>query len=96
MQGSGRKHHGRHFLLVVATPADVDDPGGRVGVTVTKRVGNAVTRNRIKRWVRELVRSDRDAWTRRGRDIVVIAKASAASATHAEVDEDLRSLGGRL
>ncbi len=56
-----------------------------------------MTRNRIRRWVRELVRrAHGDEWILRGRDVIVIAKASAANASHAEVDEDLASLGARL
>jgi ribonuclease P protein component len=94
VQGSGRTFHGQHFLVIVGPPVE---PGGRLGITVTKRVGNAVTRNRIRRWVRELVRcAPGDQWVSRGRDIVVIAKASAAHARHAEVDDDLANLGARL
>lgn len=94
VQGGGRKVHGRHFLVIVGEPAGLR---GRLGITVTKRVGNAVTRNRIRRWVRELVRqAPTDAWMPKGRDAVIIAKASAAQASHAEVDDDLRSFGGRL
>ena len=56
-----------------------------------------MTRNRIRRWVREFVRqAPPEVWTLRGRDAVIIAKASAAQASHAEVDDDLASLGGRL
>ena len=50
VQQAGTKIHGRSFLaLVVPTSGQV----GRLGVTVTRRVGNAVTRNRIKRLVRD-------------------------------------------
>ena len=70
--------------------------GGRVGITVTKKVGNAVVRNRIKRWVREFVRQD-VAWLPAGADVVVIAKKSAAELTsYEQVVEDLRGLGRRM
>ncbi len=94
VQWNGRKQHGRHFLVIVGAPTELGD---RLGITVTKRVGSAVTRNRIRRWVREFVRQvPADQWIPRGRDVVVIAKASAAQASHAEVDDDLASLGGRM
>lgn len=62
---------------------------------MSKRVGNAVTRNRIKRLVREYVRRER--WVPSGRDVVIIAKQSAASlGGYAEVSAVLSSLRARL
>ncbi len=44
------------FVLLVH-PRQDDDPMIRVGFTVTKKVGNSVVRNRMKRRMRELARS---------------------------------------
>jgi ribonuclease P protein component len=44
------------FVLLV-NPRRDNDPAIRVGFTVTKKVGNAVIRNRMKRRMRELARS---------------------------------------
>ncbi len=49
----------------------------RLGITVTRKVGNSVTRNRIKRFVREYFRLNQQKSTE-NRDINVIAKSSAA------------------
>jgi ribonuclease P protein component len=61
-----------------------------VGITVSSRVGNAVTRNRVKRWIRELVRRRRDLLP--PGDLVIVAKASAATVPHPVLDRDLERL----
>lgn len=92
------KLHARRFLVIVRERAGrgVDLATGRIGITVSKKVGNAVVRNRIRRWVREFVRRER-AWLPPGRDVVVIAKHDADQLSHQdEVTQDLRSVGRRL
>ena len=51
----GRRVHTRHFLLFVAS-AEVDGSGVRFGTAVSRKVGHAVVRNRIKRLLRECFR----------------------------------------
>jgi ribonuclease P protein component len=86
----GRKHHTRFFLVIVAPRAG--GGAGRLGITVSKKVGNAVIRNRIRRLVREAVRLRAD-WLPDGGDVVVIAKKNAAAVDGlAEVAGDLDRL----
>jgi ribonuclease P protein component len=79
VQGSGKKLHGRH-VLALAQPRAESSPRGRLGLTVTKKVGNAVVRNRIKRLLREWLR--RNGWVPAGWDMVLVAKDSAARQLH--------------
>lgn len=44
----------------------------RVGITVSSRVGNAVVRNRVKRWLREVVRTEKNVLC--GMDVVLVAR----------------------
>ena len=79
VQQAGKKLHGRHVLALARKRNDPELPG-RLGITVTKKVGNAVVRNRIKRLVREWMRLH--DWVPAGWDIVVVAKDSAARQLH--------------
>jgi ribonuclease P protein component len=79
VQEGGSKLHGRHVLGIARKRPDPQLPG-RLGLTVTKKVGNAVVRNRIKRLLREWMRLH--GWVPRGWDIVLVAKDSAARQVH--------------
>jgi len=64
----------------------------RYGLMVSKRVGKAVTRNRIKRLLREVLRLTplEPGW-----DIIFIARSGAASASYAELEKSVVSLLSR-
>ena len=66
----------------------------RLGVTVTKKIGKAVTRNRIKRHVREFYRHNKSLLPP-GYDMVVIARQGAAELGTAAIREQLRTVLGR-
>ena len=71
---TGQKIHNRHFTVLFRPETDGQT---RLGVTATKKVGNAVIRNKIKRLSRELFRKNRHKM-KGVRDLNVIAKKSAA------------------
>jgi len=67
----------------------------KLGVSVSKRIGNAVTRNRIKRVLREAFRTGKGAFPI-GTDIMVIARHAAATAKGIEIGGELLTLGKKL
>ena len=72
LRDRGKRVHTRSFVLLIAPSAH---PQSRLGITVSKQVGKAVRRNRVKRLVREAFRSQR-VLLPLAADLVVIARAS--------------------
>ena len=63
----------------------------RLGITVTRKIGRAVARNRIKRLVREVFRRNRNRLAP-GLDMVWIAKRQAVDVSFEQVLEDMNAL----
>lgn len=66
-------------------------PAGRVGLTVSKKVGNSPHRSRVKRVLREWYRLHRHELSAPW-DLVVIARPGAAELGLAEVEDELSQL----
>lgn len=64
----------------------------RIGISVSKKVGNSVVRHRITRLVRESYRLQ-EAMFNSGLDIVIVARKNAASAGYEEIRSGLMHLG---
>ncbi|MCF0145753.1 MAG: ribonuclease P protein component [Eubacterium sp.] len=67
----------------------------RLGISVSKKVGNSVVRHHICRLVRESYRL-RETDFRPGYDIILMARPDASGCTQREVSDSLYRLGGRL
>lgn len=64
----------------------------RIGISVSRKVGNSVVRHRITRLVRESYRLH-EAVFNSGLDIVIVARQSAASVGYVEIESALLHLG---
>jgi ribonuclease P protein component len=77
------------FVLLVRQRRD-DDPVMRLGITVTKKVGGAVTRNRIKRRFRALAAQILPENGFAGADHVLIGRSEALDRPFDQLSTDLR------
>lgn len=66
-----------------------DEAPARVGFTVSKKVGNAVERNRVRRRLREVVRQMAAERMRAGTDYVLIGRRAALDVPFGRLMEDL-------
>ena len=99
LQRAGVRFQSPHFV-VYAGILDDEPARARLGVTVSRRVGIAVARNRVKRRVREIFRRVIRDNLPAGTSIVVIARAGAATLESPAIDNELtmavRNLSGRM
>ena len=65
----------------------------RIGISVSKKVGNSVIRHHLTRLIRESYRLHEDVFNS-GLDIVVIARSTARDISYCEVESAMLHLGG--
>ena len=85
------KSYANRFLVMYVLKNDTEK--NRIGISVSKKVGNSVIRHHITRLVRESYRLHEDMFNS-GLDIVVIARTTARKASYHEVESALLHLGG--
>jgi ribonuclease P protein component len=84
----------RGNLLTIGVKIDADTSGFRAGFITSRRIGNAVQRNRIRRRLREIVRKQQkelkeSIW------FVVIARSGAVGATYGALEDEWLRLAKR-
>jgi ribonuclease P protein component len=83
---TGQRVRGRFFTVLVASrPAG----GPRLGIVASKKLGNAVHRNRAKRLIRNIFRHSDSA---AAIDVVVIPRTDLFTATYGAIEEDYRTV----
>ena len=91
VQRRGVRIHGRYLVAILSRSSAATF---RLGITASKKVGNAVERNRVKRLLRENFRRRFRDWPD-GYDMVLIARKSATTASFDDLGREISSLVGR-
>ena len=91
VQDHGRKIHTGHFILFAMECLE----GQKLGITATRKVGNAVVRNRLKRSVREIYRRHRAVFPS-GQAVVVLIKRSMQDLDSHRIEDELLRAAKRL
>lgn len=85
---NGRSKANRYLVLYVL-PNGLDR--NRIGISVSKKVGNSVIRHRVTRLIRESYRLSEEAF-QRGFDFAVVARVNAKGTTYEEIRSALLGL----
>jgi len=64
----------------------------RIGISVSKKVGNSIVRHRITRWIRESYRLH-EIMFNSGLDIIIVARVNAAGSDYHTIEKALLHLG---
>jgi ribonuclease P protein component len=99
LQKIGARYQTAHFVMYAGTLAEVDPRTAvrsRLGMTVSRRIGSAVVRNRTRRRVRECYRLKLRSMFPDGTALIVIARAGAGALKTPAIADELRYAASNL
>ena len=85
----GKSYANKYLVMYVLYK---EETRNRIGISVSKKVGNSVVRHRLKRLIKECYRLQESNF-KKGFDIVVICRASAKGKSYQELENALIHLG---
>jgi len=95
-----KRSEGNRLLVMYVKKNDLSY--NRIGISVSKKVGNSVVRHRVKRLIKESVRlnlknmHETDNASDIGSDIVIIARVNAKGKSYKEIESAVLHLAGKF
>ena len=85
----GKSFANKYLVMYILTNERTEN---RLGISVSKKVGNSVVRHRLTRLIRESYRLNKDLFIK-GIDIVIVARTGAKDIDYSKVENALLHLG---
>jgi ribonuclease P protein component len=85
------KSYANRLLVMYILPNELGET--RIGISVSKKIGNSVTRHHLVRLVREAFRLNRDR-IQEGIDIIIVARAAARDSDYHQIESAFMHLCG--
>lgn len=86
--------HGKSFAnryLVMYILENKSD-NSRIGISISKKVGNAIIRNKIRRRIKECCRLNSYEYIKNGFDIVFIARVASKECNYGDIEKSIKYL----
>ncbi|MGL5692828.1 MAG: ribonuclease P protein component [Peptostreptococcaceae bacterium] len=89
----GKSFANKHLVMYILNNKSEDS---RIGISVSKKVGKAITRNKVRRRMKEAYRLNIDENIKKGYDIVFIARVAIKDVSYQDVEKSMKHLVRKL
>ena len=86
---SGKSYANKHLVMYILENSTKEN---RIGISVSKKVGNSIVRHRLTRLIRESYRLNEEKF-QSGLDIVVVVRVAAKDKKYSEIESSLLHVG---
>ena len=85
----GKSFANRHLVMYILNNKSENS---RIGISVSKKVGKAIIRNKVRRRIKEAYRLNIDEKIKNGHDIVFIARVDIKDADYSDIEKSMKHL----
>ncbi|MGL5330057.1 MAG: ribonuclease P protein component [Peptostreptococcaceae bacterium] len=89
----GKSYANKHLVMYIL---DNKSEQSRIGISVSKKVGKAIIRNKVRRRIKEAYRLNIDENIKNGYDIVFIARIAIKDVDYQDIEKSMKHLVKKL